>query len=540
MRRGGAASIVANPILVGATTLLVVVVAVFLAYNANNGLPFVPTQSVIAELPNGAEVVKGVEVREGGFRIGVVIDTRPRRLPNGRVVAIVNLKLDKAATPIPADSKVVVRPRSPLALKIVEFERGSSKRTLADGGRVPVSQTSINTDLDELYTVFDAPTRQGSRDNLDGFGGAFAGRGQDLNTFIRGLPAFLGELEPVARNLADPDTGLARFFIELNDFTRVVAPVSEQFARGFARQADTYDAIGKDPAALRATISKQPGTLADAERSFRTQRPFLRETAALSGELNLTSRDLRAALPPLNRALEIGAPVTLRSIELNDDLVGAFAALRDLTAAPTTNAALRGLTATVTTLQPTVRFVGPFITVCNYWNMFWTFAAEHLSAPDSTGSAQRVLLNNGDDQADSVSSTMGANEYATGQDLRPPPGKEGTREYAHTNTAGAGAIKSDGRADCIPGQQGYAYGANRFDNTENKFYKRAVVDQSNGLTDSLAKGPTFNKFDRNGRGSGRNRDRVPEGQTFTDLPGGRASMTEYDRRTKASRGQPTP
>src|SRR3712207_6752786 len=61
-----ATSIVANPVLVGAVTTLVVVVAVFLAYNANNGLPFVPTTSLYAELPNGAELTKGVEIREGG------------------------------------------------------------------------------------------------------------------------------------------------------------------------------------------------------------------------------------------------------------------------------------------------------------------------------------------------------------------------------------------------------------------------------------------------------------------------------------------
>ena len=48
MRRGGA-SIAANPVLIGAATTLVVVVAVFLAYNANNGLPFVPTYALKAE-----------------------------------------------------------------------------------------------------------------------------------------------------------------------------------------------------------------------------------------------------------------------------------------------------------------------------------------------------------------------------------------------------------------------------------------------------------------------------------------------------------
>ena len=66
------ASIVANPVLVGAVTTLVIVVAVFLAYNANNGLPFVPTRQLDVLVSNGANLVKGNEVRSGGFRIGVV------------------------------------------------------------------------------------------------------------------------------------------------------------------------------------------------------------------------------------------------------------------------------------------------------------------------------------------------------------------------------------------------------------------------------------------------------------------------------------
>ncbi len=35
-----------NRILIGAITVLVAIVAVFLAYNANSGLPFVPTYNV--------------------------------------------------------------------------------------------------------------------------------------------------------------------------------------------------------------------------------------------------------------------------------------------------------------------------------------------------------------------------------------------------------------------------------------------------------------------------------------------------------------
>ena len=54
MSRRPTSSIVASPVLVGAVTVLVAIVAVFLAYNANQGLPFVPTYDVKAELPSGS------------------------------------------------------------------------------------------------------------------------------------------------------------------------------------------------------------------------------------------------------------------------------------------------------------------------------------------------------------------------------------------------------------------------------------------------------------------------------------------------------
>ena len=40
-----------------------------------------------------------------------------------------------------------------------------------------------------------------------------------------------------------------------------------------------------------------------------------------------------------------------------------------------------------------MRFYGPYVTVCNYWNYFFTYLAEHFSEPDTTGSAQRALVN---------------------------------------------------------------------------------------------------------------------------------------------------
>ena len=67
-------ALVASPVLVGAVTLLVVIVGVFLAYNANSGLPFVPTYTLKAELPTRGQAGEG---QRGAAR----------RLPRGRGVA---------------------------------------------------------------------------------------------------------------------------------------------------------------------------------------------------------------------------------------------------------------------------------------------------------------------------------------------------------------------------------------------------------------------------------------------------------------------
>ena len=51
MRRRGVGAIAASPTLVGAITTLIVILAIFLAYNANNGLPFVPSYRISVQVP---------------------------------------------------------------------------------------------------------------------------------------------------------------------------------------------------------------------------------------------------------------------------------------------------------------------------------------------------------------------------------------------------------------------------------------------------------------------------------------------------------
>jgi virulence factor Mce-like protein len=505
-RRRGSSAVLGNPVLVGAVTLLVVNVAVFLSWFANRGLPFVPTKQVKVEFPNGANLLPGNEVRSGGFRIGIVDDMQPVPLKDGSGVgAIVTLKLDKKNGDVPADSKAIIRPRSVLGLKYVELDRGTSSRILADGDTIPASQTHIPVDLDEFQNIFDDETRDGARRNLRGFGDALAQRGPSLNRTIEELPRFLTHLEPVARALGDEDTQLGRFFGELGDFVRIAKPVRNEFAHSYTAGADTFEAWSRYPDELRATIEKSWPTMQTGIQSFKVQRPFLASFRDFSDAVADAAAELPRTLPRITPALRTGIPVLRRSPQINEELEKTFVTLQDLMESPGTGASFRGLEVTVDTLNPLLRHVGPYITVCNYFNYSWTHVAEHLTEPDPTGGSQRTLLNQAGQQVDTSDgpargqrtniTALGAAYPANGGQVQP----NSTAQFLHSNNYSA-AVTKDGKADCESGQRGYIEKQNFYNPDPN--VKTVVDPHIPG-----AQGPTFT-----------GRAQVPEGQTFDRHP----------------------
>ena len=500
MRRNArAASIVANPVLVGAVTMLVVVVAVFLAYNANKGLPFVPTYTLKIETRNAARLVESNEVREGGFRIGQITKIETLKLDDGRVGAVMTLQLAKDAGPLPRDSEIIIRPRSTLGLKYVDVVRGKAKATLPNGSTLAALDAESRPELDQLFDMFTEDTRRDIQTNLGTFGAALAGRGADLNRTFAALPGFLRELQPVMETLSDPDTQLVRFFEELQDTMRILAPVSDELAHGFTAAADVFEAFSRDPRALDQTIARSPRLLREGTPALRGQRPFLRHFAALSDEISGTAAELRRSVAPINTALRAGTRVLPDTPELAEDLGGTFAALRSLSVSPTTNLTLDGLTSTATTLTHTLRWLGPHITVCNYWNYWWTSLADHLSEEVDTGTVQRIQVKNANPLQPNSPASFGAAEPAAGGGSPLPA--FGDPVFLHAQPY-ARAVNERGEADCETGQRGFPQRIAR--NVQNRDI--AVDPRTPG-----DQGPTYT-----------GRPRVPEGQTFTAEPGGLA------------------
>ena len=390
--RGG--TLTASPVLVGAVTVLVTIVAVFLSYNANSGLPFVPTYDLKANLPNASQLVEGFEVRIGGARIGFISKLEPKKEEDGTTYAQVTMKLDKEIEPLPADSTLLVRPRSSLGLKYIEVIPGEGQAGFKPGATIPLRQATPEVvELDDVFNMFDDKARVGSRKNLDGFGGGFAGRGQDLNVAIEEFVPLLSDLEPVARNLSDPRTGLDRFFRSLGRTAAEVAPVAEEQAALFVNLDTSFTALASVARPfLQETISEAPLSEEVAIRDFPLQRPFIRNNTALFHELRPGAAVLPSAAPVLADAFETGTEVLPKTIQTNEDLADLFEAVADFSDDPLVRQGVDQLTRISSSLKPTLAFLTPAQTVCNYATLWFRNAASLLSEGDPNGNWQRFQV----------------------------------------------------------------------------------------------------------------------------------------------------
>jgi ABC-type transporter Mla subunit MlaD len=361
-------SIAGSPILIGAATILVSIVAVFLAYTANQGLPFVPAYELTAQVPNADALVRGNDVKIGGSRVGQVVLIRPKTWPDGRVTALIDMKLDKQIEPLAVDSTVQIRPVSPLGLKYVDIHRGISTQGYKTGTTLPIETAAKEpVQIDDFFNMFDKPTRDASSANLIEFGNALAGRGLDLNQTIRNLVPLLTNLQPVMKNLNDPKTGLAALFPALERSASLTAPVAEEQASTFRGLATTFEALSTVTASIQAAIVGGPPALDAAIKSFPYQQKFLNDSTTLFATLVPGSQALGAAAPTLNKAVTVGVGSVQRSATiLNPRLADLTTGLGTFYANPDTMLGINRLISTTAIGNPLLTYITPAQATCNY------------------------------------------------------------------------------------------------------------------------------------------------------------------------------
>jgi virulence factor Mce-like protein len=384
--------IAANPVLIGALTVLVTIVAVGLAYNATNGLPFVPTYALHVQAAGASELTHGADVNIGGTLVGVVDSVTATRNSAGRPIALLNLKLDKSIEPLPVNSTFTIRLKGAIGLKYLQVTPGNSRRSFLDGATVPISQSSTEVDFDQVLSMFTPPTRTGVTDSTIGFAEALAGRGYDLNNAIGAFVPLFDDLGPVMRNLASSRSDLAGFFGGLEDYAGALAPVAQTQASLFANLDTTFRALASVAVpSLQDTISETPPTFDATIAGSPVIRPFLTDTAELLHEFRPGVATLSQSAPVLSAAFVDGTRNLPGTAALDQRTVALSQKLASYGETPAVQQGLDRLTLTASSLRSPLAFLTPVQTSCNYVTLFLRNISSLLSEHVSQGALLRFV-----------------------------------------------------------------------------------------------------------------------------------------------------
>lgn len=396
MRRlpGTRSDTLSNPIIAGSVIVLLGIVMVALSYNANRGLPFVPTYRISADVPDAAKLIEGSsDVRVGGSRVGVV--TEIEAMPStgdGPPFARLDLALDPDLYPLPVDSVIQVRSRSLLGAKFIDLIPGESKRGIPGGGVLALRQARRAVEIEQALRIFDRETGQAIRTSLHGLGDAFAGRGGALNDAIGATGELLPPAQRTLRTVVAPQTRFDRFIEGIDSTLGALAPVSSELGSLFDHGATTLAAFDAAGPALGEGIAALPPTERVGTRVLTRITPVLADAAALTRGLQPGTRVLSRAAGSLADAVHAGIPVLRRAPPLPSRLAGTFSALDALAREPAAKGAVRELDATVTSIRATLELFVPAQVACNTAALWARNVSDFVSGGNSDGAWYSALV----------------------------------------------------------------------------------------------------------------------------------------------------
>ncbi len=366
--------------------LLVVslIVAVFILDRQRLSLPAavpvlgVDYVDVEAELTTAQAVTpgQGQTVNIAGVEVGEISSVK---LENGR--AVVGMQIQRDHAKLYRDATILLRPKTGLKDMTAELTPGTPEAgELAEGERIPASQTLPDVNLDEILAELDVDTRDYLRLLLSDGAEALRGNGRDLAQTIR-------RFEPTAKYAVEVNEQLA---LRRNNIKRVIHNFSllteelgnrdTQLSAFVENSNAVFSALAEQDANIRATLQELPSTLD-------TTQEALAKVDVMASELGPTLEDLRPAARALGPALRDTRPFLTTTTPILRDEIRPFTRA----ALPTVKElrpALRDLAAATPDLTRTFKVVNALLNTLAYnppgateeGYLFWLSWANHLGA----------------------------------------------------------------------------------------------------------------------------------------------------------------
>jgi phospholipid/cholesterol/gamma-HCH transport system substrate-binding protein len=277
--------------------------------------PFASYLNVKGNFETAAAVVPGLgePVNIAGVNVGEITNVT---LKNG--VAVIAMKLNPSKLPAPhvlyGNATADLFPNTPLKDMEIDIDPGTPNYPrLPQNGSIPVSQTQVPIDSDELLDSLDTDTRTWFASLVSDLDQGTSGRGQDIKQLFQTLGPTTAQLRQIGDLLAARRYELADIVHNLGVLSQATAQKDAQLTTVVRAGDQTVSALANQDVALQESITRLPGTLQTARKTLADVTPFanaLGPTATAliptAQRLPSTLRDTQtlfkgAALLPLNK-----------------------------------------------------------------------------------------------------------------------------------------------------------------------------------------------------------------------------------------------
>jgi phospholipid/cholesterol/gamma-HCH transport system substrate-binding protein len=245
--------------------------------------------TVKAHFQTAGQLVKGNLVQTAGHKIGLVKDIHLTE--DGQ--AEITLEIEDRYAPLRNGTQATIRQASlsGVANRYVDLQlpAGDEQEEIADGGIIPIDQTTTAVDLDQLFGLFDKRARKGLSNVVRGFGASYEGQAKAANAGWEYLTPSLVASRRLFQELSYDRRVLQSFLVSNSKLVTDLAERRDDVTRLVDGLSRMFGAIGEQKTSLQQAISELP--------------PFMRRA-------NSTFLNLRATLDDLDPLVEESIPVT--------------------------------------------------------------------------------------------------------------------------------------------------------------------------------------------------------------------------------------
>jgi ABC-type transporter Mla subunit MlaD len=287
------------------------------------------------------------------------------------------MELEAKYSPLPSDSKALLRQKTLLGETYVELTPGTDgAKKVPEGGRLPDGNVSETVELDEILRTFDPDTRAAFQEWMQTQAQAIGGHGRDLNDA-------LGNLGPFAEDAAELVDILNR---QEPAVTRLISNTGVVFEALTERNGQLRDLIENSNRVFRTTAQRDR----ELQETFVALPTFERESRQTVDRLTQFARDTDPLVDQLRPAARELSPTLTDLAALAPDLKAFFRELNPLidasrTGLPAAERVLRDLRPLLAQVDPALRQLNPVLEYLGLYKRELTaFFANTVAATQAT------------------------------------------------------------------------------------------------------------------------------------------------------------